>query len=325
MKRDKTKQNVRAGIDLTLDYLLSLQQNNIGPMQQLKPASASLAGRFRSRLKGRGMEFDEVRQYQPGDDIRTIDWRVTARTGETHTKVFSEERERPIIVMLDLSSSMRFGSQRQLKSYQAASLAAQLLWSASKEGDRFGALVFNEQSQTAIKAKQRSSTLMHIFSKIIEQHQQLINQSTESQADHTLFNTNIKHLRHVAKTGALIHIISDFAYFDEQSKKTLSLLNRHNQVLAWKIQDPLEVALPNNKGGQTFAVTNGVNQGIIQVGNKRQSDKYQAAAALINDQLSNNLRKIGIPIFPISTHLELKQQIGTHQSGFAPRSKGVRK
>src|SRR5690606_32335945 len=121
----------------------------------LKPAGESLklttprvralgAGGHLSAFKGRGVEFDESRPYQPGDDLRTMDWRVTARTGKAHTKVFREERNRPVIVWLDLRSSMLFGTRGVYKGVRAAEAAAIIAWSAVANGDRFGGLVFSE-------------------------------------------------------------------------------------------------------------------------------------------------------------------------------------
>jgi len=314
---------LRPGIDLTFEQLLSLQQNRSVEMTQLKPASASLAGRFRSSLKGRGMEFDEVRQYQAGDDIRTIDWRVTARTGKTHTKIFSEERERPVIVVLDLCQSMRFGSQLQLKSYQAATLAAQLLWTAKTEGDRFGALIFNEQHSDQIKPKLRTSNLMQIFSLIVKQHQGLVTQATvqQSNSESTSFierktlNENLHRLRHLSKTGALIHLISDLSQFDEQSTKSISLLSRHNQVVTWQIQDPLELSLPSHgmTGVGALAVSDGQRQGVIEPANKRYAKQYQQQASEKQLNLQTKFRQIGVPLLSISTHIALQTQLKSNQ------------
>ena len=128
------------GVNLTQKELLACQTIARALPEKRSKARANLAGHRASLIKGRGMEFAEVRHYQPGDDVRTIDWRVTARTGKVHTKLFVEERERPVLILLDLSHSLYFGSSLLLQSVQAAHLATTLGWSAIQHGDRLGAL-----------------------------------------------------------------------------------------------------------------------------------------------------------------------------------------
>ncbi|HEY6130551.1 MAG TPA: DUF58 domain-containing protein, partial [Halioglobus sp.] len=128
------------------------------PAQQIKlgrrkRALNSLAGPIKSNFRGRGIDFEEVRSYQPGDDIRTIDWRVTARTGSAHTKLFREERERPVMVVIDQRGSMFFGSTHCFKSVLAAQLASLLAWSALHGGDRVGGLVFNDEGHQEIRPR----------------------------------------------------------------------------------------------------------------------------------------------------------------------------
>src|SRR5690606_19102976 len=123
--------------------------------QRRKQPNRSQAGALLSRHKGRGMEFDEVRQYQAGDDIRSIDWRGAARTGSPHTKLYREEQERPVILLVDFSPSMLFGTQLLLKSIQAAHIAASLAWSTIQQGDRVGAIVTNRHGHSEIRPRGR--------------------------------------------------------------------------------------------------------------------------------------------------------------------------
>ena len=118
-----------------------------------KRALSVLAGPNKSNFRGRGIDFEEVRGYQPGDDIRTIDWRVTARTGSAHTKLFREERERPVLLVVDQRNSMFFGSQHCFKSVLAAQLASLLAWSALNNGDRVGGLVFNDNQHREFRPR----------------------------------------------------------------------------------------------------------------------------------------------------------------------------
>ena len=135
------------GVSLNMKQLLHYKaKTGLVSLSPRKSNQAKLAGSYLAKTKGRGMEFDEARHYQPGDDIRAIDWRVTARTGTTHTKLYREEKERPIFILADLSENMRFGTQLLYKSVQAAHLASLIAWAAKERGDRIGGLVFNQTS-----------------------------------------------------------------------------------------------------------------------------------------------------------------------------------
>jgi uncharacterized protein (DUF58 family) len=131
-----------------------------------KRALSVLAGPNKSNFRGRGIDFEEVRSYQPGDDIRTIDWRVTARTGSAHTKLFREERERPVLVVVDQRASMFFGSSHCFKSVLAAQLAGLLAWSALDSGDRIGGLVFNDEEHRDIRPRRSRKTALALMSHV---------------------------------------------------------------------------------------------------------------------------------------------------------------
>ena len=142
------------GVNLGIKELIHYQgKTSLLNLSPRKTVQAKLAGAYLAKTKGRGMEFDEARHYQAGDDIRAIDWRVTARTGKTHTKLYREEKERPVFVLTDLSSSMQFGTQFLFKSVQAAHLSALIAWSARKRGDRIGGLVFNQHTPLPLPHK----------------------------------------------------------------------------------------------------------------------------------------------------------------------------
>ena len=129
---------------------------------------ARLSGNYLSAFKGRGMEFDEARPYQPGDDIRSIDWRVTARTGKTHTKLYREERERPVLLWVDYRRSMFFGTQNYFKSVLAAKTAALLAWSAAQHGDRLGGLIFSENIHQELRPQRGKAGTLHFIKKLCE-------------------------------------------------------------------------------------------------------------------------------------------------------------
>ncbi len=149
------------GVDVQLTELLSYKQHGKLSLNAKRlPATRQLSGNYLANIKGRGMEFAEVRHYQPGDDVRAIDWAVTARTGKAHTKLFQEEKERPVFLLVDVSDSMIFGSQLVFKSVQACHLAALLSWQAKQRNDRLGGIVFNQQQVAELKPTSRNKGLM---------------------------------------------------------------------------------------------------------------------------------------------------------------------
>jgi uncharacterized protein (DUF58 family) len=282
------------GIDLTLGQLIEMRNKPI--IQWLAPNSrvkTNRVGGFRSRFKGRGMDFDESRLYQIGDDIRNIDWKVTARTGEAHTKLFKEERERPVFVVLDQMPTMFFGTAQVFKSLVASKIAAQLMWNTLANGDRFGALLFGLQNHLEMKPSSNRRNCMRLLNRIVESYQKTLKETftqqrmTESEdvsaAQHQLSNT-LKRLNYLAKPGTLIHIISDFNQFDENSQSQLSRLSQHADIHCILIKDPIESELPPPG---VYGITDGFNQGVLDTGQGRLRQDYQQAFMQKQDHIKN--------------------------------------
>ncbi len=200
---------------------------------------AARAGQRLSPFKGRGMEFDEARPYQPGDDIRSIDWKVTARTQKTHTKVFRQERERPVFVWVDNRSSMRFGTKQCFKSVLAAQVASLLAWNAISQSDRVGGMVFSEQQHQEFRPKMGRSSVLQLIHLLSEAQGSKEIESSVDALDHALYR-----LRRMAKPGSLIYLISDFNQFDKQHELQVAQLTRHSDVALIHIYDAIEQALP---------------------------------------------------------------------------------
>jgi len=235
------------GVNLTQKELLACQNLARALPEKRSKARASLSGHRASLIKGRGMEFAEVRHYQAGDDVRTIDWRVTARTGKAHTKLFVEERERPILILLDLSHSLYFGSSLLLQSVQAAHLATTLGWSAIFHGDRLGALIATEQEHLELKPRSRQQGILQLISGIESLHKKQLSQISEHQSEPEHLFKACQRLRRIAKPGSLIWIISDGSNFNDACLAPLSDLKRHCDMGAFLITDPLRqgtLALP---------------------------------------------------------------------------------
>ena len=227
------------GVNLNQKELLACQNIARALPEKRSKARASLSGHRASLIKGRGMEFAEVRQYQPGDDVRTIDWRVTARTGKAHTKLFVEERERPVLILLDLSHSLYFGSSLLLQSVQAAHLATTLGWSAILHSDRLGALIATEDEHIELKPRSRQKGILQLISAIESVHKQQLARLSTHQAEPDHMFRACQRLRRIAKPGSLIWIISDGSNFNDSCLAPLSDLKRHCDMGAFLITDPL--------------------------------------------------------------------------------------
>lgn len=206
-------------------------------------------GHYHSPFKGRGMEFDEVRLYQAGDDVRSIDWRVTARTGSPHTKLYREERERAVILWVDYRASMFFATRGAFKSVIAAKIAGILSWSASHNGDRLGGLIFSETAHQEIRPQRGKLAVLHFLQQLADhpawQQTAAANAlvATETQQQSAMQQA-LARLRRVARPGSLIVMVSDFRNLDQQSHAYLSQLSRHNDVLMIFVYDTLESQLP---------------------------------------------------------------------------------
>ncbi|MEL6868200.1 MAG: DUF58 domain-containing protein [Pseudomonadota bacterium] len=209
------------------------------PLDALR-VRARKGGQYLSHFKGRGMEFDEARLYQPGDDPRNIDWRVTARTGRAYTKLFREERERPVFCWVDQRSTMQFATRGAFKGVQAARLASLLAWAAVARGDRLGAFVFNDAQHRELRPMLGKRAVLRFVHQLAELQQR--DAAVQPQPD--LLRRTLSGLRRVAHPGSLIVMISDFADLDEAAAAHLRGIAHHNDVLVLNISDPLERELP---------------------------------------------------------------------------------
>ena len=202
------------------------------------------AGAYVSHFKGRGMEFDESRPYQPGDDPRNIDWRVTARSTEAYTKLFREERERPVLVMLDLRSSMHFATQGCFKSVNASRAAALISWAAHHRGDRLGGIIFGDTVHRELKPRLGRLAALRFLHELVEHPDWHTTVRADEQTDRGPLQQAMAALRRVTRPGSLVVIISDFLGLNKLAFSYLAGIARHNEVLAVFVNDPLEQRLP---------------------------------------------------------------------------------
>ena len=200
-------------------------------------------GAYVSHFRGRGMEFDESRPYQPGDDPRSIDWRVTARSTTAYTKLFREERERPVLVVVDLRSTMHFATQGCFKSVNASRAAALIAWAAHHRGDRLGGLIFGDTTHRELKPRLGRQAALRFVHELVG-HRDWQKPDVADAETAEPFTQAMSSLRRVARPGSLVVVISDFQGFTRAAQSYLSSVARHNEVLAVFINDPLEQELP---------------------------------------------------------------------------------
>ena len=306
------------GVNLGIKELIHYQGKtallNLSPR---KTVQAKLAGAYLAKTKGRGMEFDEARHYQAGDDIRAIDWRVTARTGKTHTKLYREEKERPVFVLTDLSSSMQFGTQFLFKSVQAAHLSALIAWSARKRGDRIGGLVFNQHQHIECKPFTRQKAVLSLLNSMLkvqqvaQLHAQLNAQSyaqTTSQQQITLGNACAR-LRRLAHPGSLIFILSDFSQLDELAQQHIAQLSKHCEVIAHPISDPFEHQLPKVNMSQRVTLSDGHNRQQIVLGEKDTEAHYSDKHQLHFHKIEDTLKQCKAQVIKIDAGQPLESQL----------------
>ncbi len=287
---------------------LAARELQITPRQMSR---SLMSGGARTRFRGRGMEFEEVRHYQPGDDIRSIDWRVTARTQVAHTKLFREERERPVIVMLDQRASMFFGGQHCFKSVTAAHAAALMGWAALNNNDRIGALVFNDREEQDIRPKRSRHTLLSVL-RAIQQFNQELN-SPLPPVDAVPLSQRLSDLRRIVKPGSAIMILSDFHDLDRTCDEQLYQLARHADVTLLHVSDPLEMQLPEDV---RLTVSDGQQRRTLDTGNAQLNQAYQQEFAHHLQHLQALTNQLGLPLLNLSTGnsplLQLQTLFGKH-------------
>jgi len=256
---------------------------------------ARQGGAYISSFKGRGMEFDESRIYQAGDDIRNMDWRVTARTGTAHSKTFREERERPVLLWLDLSPSMMFATRKKFKSVIAAEVASLLAWSASINNDRVGGLIFSPEEQVIIKPRRGKTAVLDFIGRCTKHRAWLSNKSKIVDKNKI---SAVSRLRKITHPGSLIFMISDFHGLSENDYSHIANTAKNNDIIFIKISDPFEVNLP---ASGTYKLSDGDNELQLQTSNKKTRERYHQNHQNRNLQLGDFCRKHRIHIIQIST------------------------
>ena len=294
------KKQACTGAYTDLSELVSLRFKARLKLTSKRRSLSVLAGPYQASFRGRGIDFEEVRAYQPGDDVRSIDWRVTARTTEAHTKLFREEKERPVLVVVDQRAGNFFGSKSCFKSVLAAHAAGLIGWSALKNNDRVGGLVLTNTDLKEIRPKRSKSGMLQLLHEIHDANNELKAASMGFDQSYTL-NRTLQELRRLVKPGSAIFIISDFFDFDDDSTKHCYHLARHNEVTGLRVFDAMEKQLPP---AGSYPITNGLQRGLLNSYDQKLRKHYEILFDQQQQQLKHNLSKSGVPLIELETGCE---------------------
>lgn len=284
-----------------MEYEYLVQSHQLLPDH---PVYSILAGRHASKLRGRGLDFEEVRQYVAGDDIRNIDWRVTARVGKTHSKVFTEEKERPFFLILDQGSSMFFGSQRFVKSVTAAHAAALSAFYTIKRGDRFGGIIYNEDGFDYIVPKRSKKLVQHFLQCVVNRNETLPSR-TAIKPGTSLLNDMLRRAQSLVTHDYVVAVISDFSSIDDETRKHLRSISYHNDVMLVHIEDKLDDALPDGR----LVLSDGRRQIAWQNTRHNWGQKYTTAYRNWKAEFVNEFRRYRIPVLFFNTTDTVEDQV----------------
>mgnify|MGYP001817442209 CR=1 FL=1 len=264
-----------------------------------------LSGRKRSRLRGRGLDFDELRHYRPGDDIRTMDWRVTNRTGKPHVRVYTEERDRPVIVVVDQRLPMFFGSQRKMKSVVAAEVAAITAWRVLSVGDRIGAILFNDSRTIEVRPSRSDRKVISWLGGLTDMNRELSASPGVSSNPGGLTEA----LRLVERSighDYLVVIVSDFYGWDERALKIIRSISQHNDIVCTLVFDPLERDISK---ASKLVVSDGQYQLEIEPERQGLGQKFEASFESSMAHVQGELRRHDIPVIPVDTVENVTDQL----------------
>ncbi len=264
-----------------------------------KAVNDSLAGEYASVFKGRGMEFDEVREYQPGDDIRSIDWNVTARMGHPYVKHFVEERELTVMFLVDLSASGAFGSTMRIKNEVAAELCALVAFSAIKNNDKVGLIVFTDEVEMFVPPGKGSSHVLRLIENLL---------TFEPKRGKTDIAGAIEYMGKMMKKKSVVFLVSDF--MSEGYEGPLNILSKRHDVIAVSVTDPREVSLPNVGLIELEDAETG-ERVVIDTGSAEVRRKYKAANAARTGELQDLMRSMGIDLIKVFTDQDYMRDLVT--------------
>ena len=298
--------DVRAGVHVDASALARLEHEvrdfHFKPRQ---PVHSLLAGRRASKLRGRGLAFEELRPYLPGDDIRTMDWRVTARTGKPHVRVYTEEKDRPVLLVVDQRQNMFFGSRRAMKSVTAAEAAALVAWRVFADGDRVGGFVFDNHGLVELRPRRHRDAVLQLLGQVAR-HNQALRADAPPQRGGARLDDALDHAARVAHHDHLVVVVSDFDGHGPRTRDLLLRLAAHNDVLTLLVHDPFLNDLP---ASGELVVSDGELQVALGFGRTPQRRGIAAFAASHAQTLLAWQQGIGVPVLPLSAAEETAPQL----------------
>ena len=315
IKKRKGRRGEEPGVYAKLDELMRLRFKSSGfSFLPRQPIHNVLSGRHASKLRGRGLNFEELRNYLPGDDTRNIDWKVTARTREPYVRVYTEEKDRTVWLLVDQRISMFFGSRSRMKSVVAAEAAAIAAWRVLSQGDRVGALVYDDTDLRVIPPHRSAERVSQILKCVIEKNHAL-NAKSDVEPGPGMLNRALKRVSGMARHDCLVCLIGDGTGIDDQTRQYVTRLTEHNDVLSVFIYDPLEQAIPE-AGRLVFS--DGSSQLEFDSADRKLREAYQRDFQQRLDQMEATSRRHAIPLLPVHTEAPVAEQI-RHILGDRPR------
>jgi len=297
---------VTRGVYVTLDELTRLQYQVRGiSFLPRQPVHSLLSGRHSSRVRGRGLDFEELRGYLPGDDPRTIDWKVTARTGTPHVRVYTEERDRPALIVVDQRISMFYGTVLNMKSVTAAEIAAAGAWRVTGGGDRVGAVVFDDEVIEEITPHRSVRSVMQILHALVEKNSAL-RADAPVRSNPAMLNQALEGVARNVSHDYLVVIVSDFDGADADTTRLVTRMAQHNDVIAVPVFDPSSRDLPE---AGLIVVGDGELQIELDLGKPSSRRRVLASSSGRVAQVLAWQNEIGVPVMPISTAEDTLEQV----------------
>jgi uncharacterized protein (DUF58 family) len=280
-----------------------------------QPSASVLNGRHTSRLRGRGLNFEEMRDYLPGDDIRSIDWKATARTGSPHVRVFTEERDRPALLVVDQRMSMFFGSELNMKSVTAAEAAAIAAFRILDAGDRVGGIVFNDEERFELTPRRSQRSVFALLESISEMNAKLEADKVVAPAPGGL-NKVLSSVARIAHHDHLVIVLSDFDGVDAMTHRRLSSIAAHNDLLLILVQDPMAERI---KPGARAIIGDGHMQAEIDFGSAAIRAAVEGYSKHRLQQIYRWQTEINLSVMPLSAGEETLPQIRRLMGQLAPQ------
>lgn len=301
-----TGAKVSGGVYVTTEQLVALEARarDLSFVQKAR-SHQQLAGRMQSSLRGRGLIFEELREYLPGDDIRSIDWRVTARTSRPVVRVYGEEKERPAILVVDQRINMFFGSRRSMKSVTAAEAAVLCAWRILGSGDRVGGFVFGDAGTDEVKPLRSRNAVIALANRIAEKNAQLSATYAVTPSPAALDDALHK-VASIAHHDHLVIVVSDFDGYGETTRNLLLRLSGRNDVICLLVYDPFLLELPTS--GE-IVVSGGTLQAELALGRSSVRGSVDAFARNRGRDLRAWQKDLGLPMLPVSAAEETAPQL----------------